>query len=359
LGKEGDVVLGTCARPALTLLKYARITGDEEALQAGTAALRFMDKFRVPRGAQAWECPLYEPDILAAAYAVGAYVEAYRITGKRDYLSKAEYWSKTGLPFLYFWNHPERPGMRFASIPVFGTTFYTHSWLGVPVQWNGLVYAYYLQHLAEYSEQFSWKKIAEGITISAMYQQWTEGELKGTYPDGFYGYCIEGRGPHINPEDIIINLYALRGLDPDISTAIATKNDSRIHISSGAKVGEEKVDSDGTLNFNLRYVPQETSFTLIAGFDVNTGISVTADGNEVTQAEYLQEAPTGFNLRDGFIHLKLFHSGTDVRVKISAREPEEETIQASVEETEETLDIEQDETTSETEEMQRNNTESE
>jgi len=359
LGKDGDAVLGTCAHPALTVLKYARITGDEEALQAGEKALKFMDKFRVPRGAQAWECPLYEPDILAAAYAVGAYVEGFHITGKRVYLSKAEYWAKCGLPFLYFWNHPERPGMRFASIPVFGTTFYTHSWLGVPVQWNGLVYAYYLQHLAEYNsfgwesrgfpseakekgdnEQFpdktrtsyGWKEIAEGITISAMYQQWTEGELKGTYPDGFYGYCTEGRGPHINPEDIIVNVYALRELDPDISTAIVVADGSRIHISSGARVDEEQLDADGSLNFNLRYVPQETSYTLISGFkgDAPRGeagfseICVTANGEEVPEVENLQTTPAGFNLRDGFIHLKLFHVEADVAVKVSARKSEKE-----------------------------------
>ena len=357
LGKEADAVLGTCAQPALAVLKYARITGDDEALQAGEKALKFMDKFKVPRGAQAWECPLYEPDILAAAYAVGAYVEAYHTTGKGEYLAKAEYWAKTGLPFLYFWNHPERPGMRFASIPVFGTTFYTHSWFGVPVQWNGLVYAYYLQHLAEYNEQLPWKKIAEGITISAMYQQWTEGELKGTYPDGFYGYCTEGRGPHINPEDIVVNLYALRGLDPDIATVIVKRNGARIHISSGAQIDEGKIGADGTLNFNLRYVPQETSYTLISGFDGNAGsgdsgfaeICVTADDGEISQVENRQETPVGFNLRDGFIYLKLFHAAADVKVKVSPRKPEEEPVVES--------DAVPDEEPSEPEETQPSNTE--
>ena len=97
-----------------------------------------MKRFNIPRGAQTWECPLYEPDILAAAFAVGAYVEAYEITKDDHHLGRAEYWAKTGLPFLYHWNLTDRPGMRFASIPVFGTTFHTHSWFGVPVQWCGL-----------------------------------------------------------------------------------------------------------------------------------------------------------------------------------------------------------------------------
>ena len=278
LGKEGDAVLGTCAHKALTVLKCARIIGKESILQAGLKALRFMDRFDVPRGAQTWECPLYEPDILAAGYAVGAYVEAYNITGNSSYLEKAEYWAKAGLPFLYFWNLQDRKGMRFASIPVFGTTFYTHSWFGVPVQWNGLVYAYQLQHLAQAMENKRsaklhkpssyWKKIAKGITVSAMYQQWMDEnlELKGTYPDSFYGYCTERKGPHINPENIMVNLYTLRGLDPDISTEILRTRDTRIHVSSGAKVSKLNRGRDGNLSFMLKYVPDQTAYILVAGY---------------------------------------------------------------------------------------------
>jgi len=279
LGKEGDAVLGTCAGNAMTILKCARIMGKESILQAGLKAIRFMDRFQVPRGAQAWECPLYEPDILAAGYAIGAYVEAFKVTGNLSYLEKAEYWARTGLPFLYFWNIQDRKGMRFASIPVFGTTFYTHSWLGVPVQWNGLVYAYYVQHLAEAIEEQRtsslhksssfWKKIAEGITVSAMYQQWTneQPELKGTYPDGFYGYCTEGKGPHINPENILVNLYTLRGLDPDISTEVLRTRDARIHVSSGAKVSKLNRERNGNLSFTIQYMPNQTTHVVIAGYE--------------------------------------------------------------------------------------------
>ena len=323
LGSAGDAVLGTCAVSALIILKYARITGDETALQAGKKALDFMDRFTIPRGAQAWECPLYEPDILAAAYAVGAYVESYRITQEKHYLERAEYWALTGLPFLYFWNLKDRPGMRFGSIPVFGTTFYTHSWFGVPVQWNGLVYAYHLQHLAEYSSVFPWQQIAEGISVSAMHQQWTAEPLKGTYPDGFYGYCTEGRGPHINPEDIMVNLYALRGVDPDISTAILQGPDGQIHISSGARAEnaelvttEKSAESETktqTLSFNLRYVPDETSFTVIYGFgkmDTESSFyTIATDSKTLPEDENIQELPEGWYYRpeQDAVYLKVAH----------------------------------------------------
>ena len=266
LGKVGDAVLGTCASSALTLLRHARITGDATSREAGLEALAFMKQFTVPRGAQLWECPMYQPDLLAAAHALGAYVEAYQITNDKAYLKRAEYWAKAGLPFLYHWHLPERRSMHFASIPVFGTTFKTHPWFGVPVQWNGLVFAYYLQHFARVknvpSDSARWKKIAEGITVSAMYQQWTEGERKGTYPDGLYEFCSERRGPHLNPEDIMVNVYTLRGLDPGVKTVIA----GNVHISSGAKVEGVNRAKNGTLTWSLSYAEDETSWTLIAGY---------------------------------------------------------------------------------------------
>jgi uncharacterized protein YyaL (SSP411 family) len=81
LGRKGDAVLGTVVHNAAMLLRYARITGDAEALQAGEKALRLMEQFRIPRGGQTWECPMYEPDILPAAWAVAAYLEAFWATG--------------------------------------------------------------------------------------------------------------------------------------------------------------------------------------------------------------------------------------------------------------------------------------
>ena len=262
LGKAGEAVLGTCAESALLLLKHARITGNKASRKAGLKALEFMKQFSLPRGAQMWECPMYQPDLLAAAHAIGAYVEAFELTQEKRHFKQATYWAETALPFLYHWHLPDRPGMHFASIPAFGTTFYTHPWFGVPVQWNGLVLAYYLQRLNQHAEDERWHQIAEGITISAMYQQWDDGERKGTYPDGFYGSCTEGKGPHLNPEDIMVNFYTLRGLDPNIKTVIT----GDIHLSSGAKVDALISTNDGQLNWQLSYAENEISYALIVGY---------------------------------------------------------------------------------------------
>ena len=300
LGTDGDVVLGTCASNALKLLKHARITGNKLSLEAGKKALSYMDRFVVPRGAQAWECPLYEPDILAAAHAIGAYVEAHEVLGNKSYLKRAEYWAQVGLLFLYHWNPPDRPGMRYASIPVFGTTFYTHSWLGVPVQWNGLVYAYFLQRLNQHSKDENWQKVAEGITISAMYQQWEDGELKGTYPDGFYGYCTEGKGPHLNPEDIMVNVYKLRGLDPCVKTVIS----GSIHLSSGATPTVANTPRNGDFKWTLNYADNEVSYTLITGHEqapsnIRAQIAESDDDRDdsafdIPQVDSLEEVSSGW-----------------------------------------------------------------
>ena len=100
------------------------------------------------------------------------------------------------------------------------------------------------------------------LPVSAMYQQWDDGEHKGTYPDGFYGFCTEGKGPHLNPEDIMVNFYALRGLDPSIKTAIA----GGIHLSSGAKVDALTRTNNGQLKWQLSYAENEISYALIVGY---------------------------------------------------------------------------------------------
>ena len=264
LGRAGQSVLGTEAVNAYKLLKYARIANDQVSLSAGLNALAFMEQFKIPRGAQSWECPIHHPDILAAAYAVGAGVEAYLITQEEAFLEQASYWAKSGLPFLYFWYLPDRPAMQFASIPVFGTSFHTRPWFGVPVQWCGLVYAYFLQHLAPHTDPF-WQQVAEGILVSAMRQQWTEGELKGTYPDFLDNFCLDRKGPHLNPENILVNMFALRNLDPDISTGVAHYQSNRVHVSSGARVEDISTDSNIGVCFRLRYVQFETSYTVVAG----------------------------------------------------------------------------------------------
>jgi len=268
LGRAGDSVLGTCANRASSLLRYARITGDQAAFEAGEKALRFMEMFRVPRGGQTWECPMYEPDILAAAYAVRAYHDAYRITGDKRWLRNAVYWAETGVPFIYLWSLPNKPMMLGATIPVFGSTFYKHSWLGVPVQWCGLVYAYHVYHLAEELDKAplpltlnftgaDWRRVAELITVSGMHQQFADGDKIGTYPDSITRF-EQRNGAFLNPEDIMVNVLALKGHDPEIKT-VRLKS---VVISSLAGIHKPRVEKE-RLRFDLEWFGNEASHTLI------------------------------------------------------------------------------------------------
>jgi hypothetical protein len=286
LGRAGDSVLGTCANRASSLMRYARITGDKAALEAGEKALRFMEMFRVPRGGQTWECPMYEPDIIAAAYAIRAYHDGYRVTSDKRWLSNAVYWAETGVPFIYLWSLPDKPMMLGATIPVFGSTFYKHSWLGVPVQWCGLVYAYHVFHLAHELEKtplplslsFSatdWKRITELVTVSAMYQQFAEGDKVGAYPDSITRF--EQRNPaFINPEDILVNVLALKGHDPDIKT-VRVKS---AVISSAAMIHNARVGGQ-RLRFELEWFQNEFSHTLIK---CRKPASIRVNGRELAES---------------------------------------------------------------------------
>lgn len=281
LGATGDSVLGVCAHQAMTLARYARITGDSNALAASDKALRFMEQFRLPRGAQTWECPMYEPDILAAAYAVRAYHEAWRATGQARWLHNAVYWAETGVPFVYLWGLADKPMMLGATIPVFGSTFYTHSWLGMPVQWCGLVYACHVWRLAEelarlplpqtesplaLSLQFrpaDWRRLVELITVSGLYQQFADGPRVGTYPDSITGF--QQRNPaFLNPENIMVNLLLLHGLDPDVHTARVPSSQGPVVVSSGARILNARLVA-GNLRFDLSFFEGEPSHTLLAG----------------------------------------------------------------------------------------------
>jgi hypothetical protein len=218
LGKDGDHTLGQAALGARIVLRAARLTGDRELRRQALECLKQMERYAVPRGAQTWECPLYQPDILAAAHAISAYCDAYQLTGDRHYLTQAVYWAKTGFPFIYFWAPDGKPEMLYNTIPVFGSTWFTHSWIGLPVVWCGLVYAYALQDLAEIDGSFAWKTVAQGITNSAMYQQYTDGASKGCYPDSWNVLTSTPNPADINPENIVLNECRLRGNSAAVRT---------------------------------------------------------------------------------------------------------------------------------------------
>jgi len=220
-GHFENTASGVCARPAATLLEYARVTGDQAALEAGLRTLEYMKRFRTPRGAQVWEVPLHTPDQLASAYLVWAYVRGYELTGKDEYLRHARQWALSGVPFVYLWQR--YPIMLYSTPPVFGATHWRHSWFGLPVQWVGGVYAYALTLLAPHDESLDWNHLARGILISAEQQQYPDGPNAGLLPDSFNIPHQRRQPADINPCAIASLRMVLDGQLDFLSVAIDEK----------------------------------------------------------------------------------------------------------------------------------------
>jgi hypothetical protein len=108
-----------------------------------------------------------------------------------------------------------------------------------------------------------WKRIVELITVSAMYQQFADGEKICAYPDSIWQF--EKRNPaFINPEDILIIVLSLSGYDPDVETARVKGKAGEIVVSSGAHIGD-LWQSDKGVHFRLRFFRGEPSHTLVVG----------------------------------------------------------------------------------------------
>ncbi len=207
------------------MLSGALWTGDE-GLIAETLAV--LDKFTeiygndVPRGAQPWEMPLHTPDILASGNIVNCYVRGYLLSGNPRYLERARYWARTGMTMIYFVDPPTNvpnPIGRYATIGVIGATNWSApNWIGLPVQWCGLVYAAALADLAEIETDAElaalWRHLAKGITASGVDQSFlpSDGEKVGLLPDSFAPVQQVRNDPPINPGTVQENVSNFIGL---------------------------------------------------------------------------------------------------------------------------------------------------
>ncbi len=298
LGEPGTRVIGIAARNAYVMAKWVAISGDPLIAEGLRKAIRHMDRFKVPRGAQGWECPILEPDVLAAAYAVRAYVWAYMALGDPALLDKARYWARTGLPFQYAWDDGQHPGMRYASIPVFGSTFFSHSWIGLPVQWCGLVYAYGLQELMRFVPDDIYRRQAEGITVSAMWQQWPmdeRPELAGSYPDSFGGWFTRRNPAYLSPEDIAVNLLALHGLDPGLRSVRVRLADGTVHVTAPAQIKAVRAEGD-RVQAELKYVSADVFYVSLGPVAVADDARVVAGGQTLSRRETLGHGEVGWTV---------------------------------------------------------------
>ncbi len=227
------------------LLKYAMFSGDRELRTRGLALLDALMEYdnTVPRGAQTWECPLHVPDILASAHLVKAFVMGYQLTGETRYLDRAKYWAWTGVPFIYLRDPASGPIGRYGSIAVFGSTMWDAvNWMGLPVQWCGMVYADALYDLAPLDGSGPWKRLADGITISGMQQNEPlsgRRELAGLLPDSFEPRSQTRNPVFINPGTIQSSAACLYTGVPLFSAAVSRQHGAIVNAPGTVRTVEE------------------------------------------------------------------------------------------------------------------------
>ncbi len=325
-GKPTDTELGICAWPALTLLRYARLTGDPLYIEAGLRALHFMKRFRVPRAAQVWELAVHTPDILAAGLALRCYLEGYAITGKQEYLEEARYWALAGLPFLYLWKAPDREVMAYSSIPVFGASFYTVSWFGLPVQWNGLVYAFPLWDLAQYDSSIPWSRIAEGILRSGI-QQMAASPYRGLYPDSFRLLADnKPQGPYLQPENLLKNYLRLKGGVGLLNQRTLEWRGKRIFLSTAGQI--LKTEAGDSLLLETSFPTPQKEFLLLTNLPRPQQVFINSE--PLPERGDLSEASSGWHWWRGdrdypyygtsFLEIKVPHQEQRVRIQIKMPE---------------------------------------
>ena len=115
----------------------------------------------------------------------------------------------------------------------------------------------------------------------------------------------------LNPENILVNMFALRNLDPDISTGVVHYHNQRVHVSSGARV-EDITTSRIGIDFRLRYVQFETSYTIVAGLKSCPEYLQVAGGETiptVDDLDKLENTQSGWLYRptDDLMFIRYYH----------------------------------------------------
>jgi hypothetical protein len=166
-----------------------------------------------------------------------------------------------------------------------------------------------------------WAKIAEGITICGMQQQWLTtsppAKHKACYPDA-YEVMID-KPPYdwnLQPSGIIRNLLALTGRDPEVSTALLDHKGRLIRFNAGAEIKSANISGDN-LVAELDYPVGETSYILVVG--VNEPGSILKNDVPLQFVAKLDRASEGWKYdgKKGYLFAKIVNNKPVVTLKIT------------------------------------------
>ena len=274
--REANGLVGAVVADALVAAVFS---GDRALIDRAVSALRKQSRFdsTVPRGAQTWECPLHTPDILASAHMVRAYALGYELTGEKEMLERARYWAWTGVPFVYL-TPPSREAVGlYGTIAVLGATgWQAPNWMGLPVQWCGLVYSDALYRLARLDPSGPWRKLAEGITISGMQQSWgaDEPELAGLLPDSFEPRAQSRNAVAINPGTVQANAFQMFDGQPIYDRAVLRQFGVSAHAPGAVRVLK---DEPTAAEVEVVGWPDKPYWVLLSG--VGAGVRPVVNGH--------------------------------------------------------------------------------
>ncbi|MCP5517062.1 MAG: hypothetical protein H7A45_07390 [Verrucomicrobiales bacterium] len=303
---------GLTAQIVRVLLEEASFCGEEALVAAAVERLRGLDKFRdtVPRGAQTWEIPLHTPDILASANLVAAYVRGYELTGEPGFLEQARYWAWTGVPFVYLTQPVNGAVGRYSTIAVLGATIWVAPvWIGLPVQWCGLVYADALNRLARYDPETDWRRLAVGIALAGIQHLYPANDPRypGLLPDSFALRAQVRNGPAINPATLLVPAIPALGEATPYDFIVSRRHAWRVH-APGA-VHDFTEDTDG-VRFTFEGWRQEGGFLFVNGLRGKVSVRLNDRPAAYEALDYEADA--------GWLVIKI--AGTaPVRVELLAR----------------------------------------
>jgi hypothetical protein len=283
-----------------SMLANALVAGDTESVARALQALRTLDRCRdsAPRGAQTWEVPLHTPDILASALLVKAYTIGYELTGDARDLAAARHWAWTGVPFVYLVRPVADPIGLYATIAVYGATgWVAPNWMGLPVQWCGLVYSDALYRLARYDRSGPWRRIAEGITASGIQQSWpsSDRDLQGLLPDSVTLKSQNRNAVAITPGTVQPNAVRLYGgpeaYDYRVFREPGAKSGVACVVHAAGEIVQDR-RAGATIEMTVRAWYPGSSSVLVTGLAREP--SITVDGRPVDLA-----APGCYDAEEG------------------------------------------------------------
>ena len=106
--------------------------------------------------------------------------------------------------------------------------------------------------LADYDHSFPWRRVAEGLTISALYQQDTDGPNVALWPDNFSALDWSKCPWIFEPGQIAKNLYKILDRDIEPATTIVGTGAKRLCITTRARV-LQAAWKDDVLSFQAQF----------------------------------------------------------------------------------------------------------